>query len=76
MGRGLGRQIASHLEDLAVEAGAERIEVGIFEYNEPSMRFFKARGYQEFSRRPHRAWWNGRLWDDVRLLKPLGVNEP
>ena len=74
--RGLGDRIASHLESLAYAAGAERIEVGIFEYNEPSLRFFAKRGYREFLRQPNRPWWNGRRWDDIRLLKSLGVKEP
>ena len=68
-GRGLGRQIVTHLEDLAVEAGAKRMEIGIFAYNEPSFRLFKRLGYQEFAQRNGSVWWQGQMWADVRLLK-------
>jgi len=70
--RGLGTRIIDHLETLAAAAGAARSEVGIFEYNTRSLRFFGALGYREFARLPERAWWDGRLWADVRLIKPLG----
>ena len=66
---GLGTQVVRHLETLARNAGAVRIEVGIFAYNTASLAFFAKLGYEEFMRRPDWAWWQGRLWDDVRLLK-------
>lgn len=69
--RGLGTHIGDYLESLAVDTGAERIEAGIFEYNAPSLSFFTRRGYTEFQRRPNRIWWDGRMWDEVRLLKAL-----
>ena len=68
---GLGTRITDHLESLAVDTGAERIEAGIFEYNAPSLSFFTRRGYTEFQRRPNRIWWDGRMWNEVRLLKTL-----
>jgi RimJ/RimL family protein N-acetyltransferase len=68
---GMGTRIAAHLEALASDSGAERIEIGVFEYNEPALRFFTRLGYAEFKRRPKRAWWNGQLWSEVRLLKTL-----
>ena len=68
---GLGTRVIAHLETMATDSGAERIEVGVFEYNEPSLRCFKKLGYEEFMRHPDRVWWNDRLWADIRLLKTL-----
>jgi RimJ/RimL family protein N-acetyltransferase len=68
---GLGTRITKHLEQLVKESGAERIEIGVFEYNHPSLNFFKKMGYQEFMRQPDRIWWDGKRWDDVRLRKEL-----
>jgi hypothetical protein len=36
----IGTRIAAHLEALASDSGAERIEIGVFEYNEPALRVF------------------------------------
>ena len=70
-GRGLGTRVVADLEARVARAGAERIEVGIFAYNERSLGFFGSLGYEEFERTPPCAWWDGRLWPDVRLLKTL-----
>ena len=68
---GLGTRITAHLEKLAAAAGAKRIEIGVFEYNERALCFFTSLGYEEFMRRPERVWWDGRRWDDIRFLKTL-----
>ena len=70
-GRGLAVEIVRHLEGLASASGALRIEIGIFAYNTRSLRLFTQLGYEEFARQPERIWWDGRRWDDVRLLKTL-----
>ena len=70
-GCGLGKHIAAHLEQCAGRTGAERIEIGVFAYNERALRFFTGLGYAEFKRRPDRAWWDGQMWPEVRLLKTL-----
>lgn len=61
----------AHLETLAADTGAERIEIGVFEYNVRALRFFKELGYLEFTRRPERVYWDGRMWSEIRLLKTL-----
>lgn len=70
-GRGLGTRVVAELEARVAMAGAERIEVGIFAYNERSLGFFAHLGYEEFARTSPRAWWDGRLWADVRMRKDL-----
>ena len=68
---GLGTRIMGHLEALAADAGAERVELGVFEYNERALLFFESLGYEEFARRADRAYWDGTMWADIRLLKQL-----
>ena len=70
-GQGLGKQGAHALEALAKDAGAERIEISIFEYNTRSLAFFTILGYQEFARRKDWAYWNGQMWSEIRLIKSL-----
>ena len=73
-GCGLGTRIIAHLETMAAKEGAERIEVGIFEYNEPSLKCFKKLGYSEFARQPDHVWWNEKLWAEIRLIKTLPLD--
>ena len=68
---GLGTRITAHLEALAADTGAERIEIGVFEYNKRALNFFTGLGYNEFTRRPERVWWQGQMWSEIRLLKIL-----
>ena len=70
-GRGLGKRVVADLEQRVAEAGAERIEIGVFAYNERSIRLFTELGYEAFARTPACAWWDGRLWAEVRLRKAL-----
>ena len=70
-GQGLGRATLAHLEALAVQQGATRAEVSVFAYNEGSLSFFQRQGYVEVTRIDARAWFDGRLWDEVRLRKLL-----
>ena len=69
--RRLGTRIVAHLERLAGGAGAVRVEIGVFEYNERALSFFGQLGYVAFERRAERAYWDGRLWSEIRLLKTL-----
>ena len=43
-------------------AGAERIEIGVFEYKERALCCFTGLGYDAFLRRPDPVWWGGRMW--------------
>ena len=69
--RGVGRQAMSWLEKFALEKGCRRIELGVFEYNEPSRALCAAMGYSEFARIPEFTWWKGKLWADIRMEKWL-----
>ena len=50
-------------------AGADRIGIGVFEFNERALCCFTSLGYDAFLRRPDPVWWGGRMWSDIRLLK-------
>ena len=67
--KGVGKLAFRELERVAKEAGAERLELGVFEYNENAIKFYKSLGYQEIARLPDYTWFNGRKWTDIRMLK-------
>lgn len=70
-GQGLGAAVVSHLEEKLAALGVERVEVGIFEYNDISLQLFSRLGYEEISRQHGRVWWRGQMWAEIRYLKPL-----
>lgn len=70
-GRGVGERAMAYLEERAREVGAQRIELGVFEFNEVAIRFYQKLGYREVARLPEYAYWNGRMWTDIRMLKEL-----
>jgi RimJ/RimL family protein N-acetyltransferase len=70
-GRGIGTATLRALEERAVQAGAERAEAGVFEFNAPALRMLRAAGYREVARLPAVTWWSDRFWSDVRLTRSL-----
>lgn len=70
-GRGLGREAMTYIEALAKEKGAERAEIGVFEYNLRAQGLYKALGYREIATVPDYTWWKGKRWTDIRMGKTL-----
>ncbi len=70
-GRGFGGEVIRHLEDISRSAGATRAEVGVFEFNEASIRLFEKLGYRRFGSVPEMTWWDGKYWTDLRYTKSL-----
>jgi len=70
-GRGIGRVAMLELERRARAMGVERIELGVFEHNVGALRFYEKLGYQRIAEAKEKFWWQGRRWDDLRLLKAL-----
>jgi RimJ/RimL family protein N-acetyltransferase len=68
-GKGIGKMAMSYLEQAAVHAGAERFELGVFEFNDVALKLYKSIGYKEVGRLPNFTYWNGKMWSDIRLLK-------
>lgn len=43
-GKGLGRQLLSHLARIALDRGCQRMEWSVLDWNEPSIRFYRGLG--------------------------------
>lgn len=70
-GRGIGERAVLHMEETARLQGLERVELGVFEFNEKARRLYKKLGYREFGRIDNFTWWNDRMWQDIRMEKTL-----
>lgn len=70
-GRGIATSAMTHFESSARTLGAQRIELGTFEFNHRSQKFYSKLGYLEFSRLKNFTFHDGRFWDDVRMEKIL-----
>ena len=70
-GKGIGAKAMQYLEDEIRAAGYARIELGVFEYNEPAIRLYKKMGYKEFGHVPEFTYWDGKMWTDIRMEKRL-----
>jgi RimJ/RimL family protein N-acetyltransferase len=72
-GRGLGRLALRYLEREIAAQGLGRIELGVFAFNLPALALYTKLGYQEFGRVDDFTYWQGRMWQDIRMEK--GVPE-
>jgi len=71
-GVGVGRAAMENLETRARQMGVERIELGVFEHNLRARSFYEKNGYVLLPEvKKHVFWWDGRLWDDLRMAKKL-----
>lgn len=68
-GRGIGTLAMRFLEEEIRSAGLQRIELGVFAFNEPAIRTYRKLGYEEIGRIPGFTFWQGRMWDDLRMEK-------
>jgi len=72
-GRGVGRQAMLHMEALAAQRGALRVQIGVFEFNTRARRLYESLGYREIARLTEFTWWQDKMWSDIRLSKTLRV---
>jgi RimJ/RimL family protein N-acetyltransferase len=70
-GKGFGRLALEYLEEQIKLQGLTRIELGVFEFNEPAIRLYERSGYKEFARLENFTYWQGEMWQDVRMEKYL-----
>ena len=74
-GKGIGTQTMQHLEEQIQAKGLKRIELGVFEFNRSAIKLYKKLGYKEIGRIDDFTYWQGRMWQDIRmekyLIKPL-----
>jgi RimJ/RimL family protein N-acetyltransferase len=70
-GQGLGARIMKKVESIAMEMGAQRIELGVFEFNVRAIRLYEKIGYKKFGRKEETTYWHGRLWGSLHMEKIL-----
>lgn len=69
--KGVGRILMQFLEKESLRLGAERIELGVFEFNERAQNFYKNMGFREVGKIPKFTYFEGRMADDLRMEKIL-----
>jgi len=70
-GKGIGALAMQYLEEQIRLEGLKRIELGVFEFNTNAIRLYQKLGYQEIGRVEGFTYWQGRMWQDIRMEKPL-----
>jgi RimJ/RimL family protein N-acetyltransferase len=70
-GKGIGTQAMQYLEDQINNQGLNRIELGVFEFNVKAINLYRRMGYQEIGRIDDFTYWQGKLWQDIRMEKYL-----
>ncbi len=68
-GKGLGTLAMQHLEEEIKKAGFNRIELGVFEFNEPAQKLYQRMRYIEIGRIPEFTLWQNKMWTDIRMEK-------
>jgi RimJ/RimL family protein N-acetyltransferase len=70
-GKGFGGQALRYLEKQIALHGFQRIELGVFEFNTPAFRLYQKLSYTEIGRLEGFTYWQGRMWQDIRMEKYL-----
>jgi RimJ/RimL family protein N-acetyltransferase len=69
--RGIGTAAMEFIEGDIRDQHLSRIELGVFEFNTSAQSLYRKLGYREIGRIDDFTYWNGRMWQDVRLEKLL-----
>jgi RimJ/RimL family protein N-acetyltransferase len=75
-GKGIGYQALVYLEQQIHLHGYGRIELGVFEFNTPALALYQKLNYREIGRIADFTYWEGRLWQDIRMEKYVKGNAP
>ena len=70
-GKGIGTQAMLYLEEQIRTQGLKRIELGVFEFNKKAIKLYKSLAYLEIGRIDDFTYWQGRMWQDIRMEKYL-----
>lgn len=70
-GKGVGTRAMQHLEGQIRRQGLKRIELGVFEFNTRAYKLYLKLGYREIGRIDAFTYWQGKMWQDIRLEKYL-----
>lgn len=68
-GKGIGYRALQYLEQQVRAQGLGRIELGVFEFNTRAAALYRKLGYQEIGRIPDFTYWEGKMWQDIRMEK-------
>jgi len=49
----------------------KRIELDVFEFNTQAIKLYRKLGYKEIARIPDFTYWQGKVWQDIRMEKYL-----
>ncbi|HSM70288.1 MAG TPA: GNAT family N-acetyltransferase [Anaerolineales bacterium] len=70
-GKGIGFTAIQFLEEQARAMGLKRVELGVFEFNLPAIKLYTNLGYKEIVRIDNFTYWDGKMWQDIRMEKYL-----
>ena len=70
-GKGIGFLAMQYLEEQIKRQGLQRIELGVFEFNTKAIKLYQKLGYIEIIRIEDFTYWNGKMWQDIRMEKYL-----
>ena len=70
-GKGIGYHALRYLEEQIKFEGLKRIELGVFEFNTPALKLYQKSGYKEIARIEGFTYWQGKMWQDIRMEKYL-----
>ncbi|HYF62700.1 MAG TPA: GNAT family protein, partial [Herpetosiphonaceae bacterium] len=73
-GRGIGFQALQYLEAQIAAQGLPRVELGVFEFNLAAQSLYERMGYQEIGRIDDFTYWDGLMWQDIRMEKYLAAD--
>lgn len=68
-GRGISKIAMNYLEELGKSLGINRIELGVFEYNERAIDLYKKVGYKKIGEIDDFVYYKGRWHKDIRMEK-------
>jgi RimJ/RimL family protein N-acetyltransferase len=70
-GKGVGKEAMRYLEEQIQAQGLSRIELGVFEFNNNAIKLYESMGYREIGRIDDFTYWQGKMWQDIRMEKYL-----
>jgi RimJ/RimL family protein N-acetyltransferase len=68
-GKGIGQQALLYLESEIKHRDLKRMELGVFEFNTNAIKLYQKAGFQEIGRIPDFTFWQGKMWQDIRMEK-------
>jgi RimJ/RimL family protein N-acetyltransferase len=69
--KGIGSHAMHYLEMQIKLHRLKRIELGVFEFNTPAIKLYQKSGYTEIGRIQNFTFWQGHMWQNIRMDKYL-----